>query len=483
MKFCLIFFCFVLQLAASTTHASQKHFLSFKEYQSLSTPTKIKYIKDIRLILLESQKHSGTNYAINTFKIFKSNFFYKSAWASSSPQCIYAGHLSQLHYNNGRYVCKRPEQKHCSDNELPCNPLLYGKDNTGNAFCTPAGGLATKKCERVGLKPEEIANSLTQEDWQEVDKLESYCENPLGFQKVICEVFYQQRLHALKANKVLPQEQHESDANNKTCSPYSDPNRSLNQAAPGILERTKTCAMNSLSLDDFKDCLRESADSFAGEFNVGKIFSSIKKMYGVLKKIDPKASSREITSFIVKFHTSPNFRLELISKFAKASFEATHALIDKTRAASKGMTCEAVKDMACGFAGKLAAEALTALIPGGFAVKRGANAIEAAARAAQLVPSLGKAVSKAAKPMMKDRGLSEKQQSYIENTLKNGGNSIEESITEAPVQPKDDASFHRSMKYGERISDTNLSKEQRDELKSKGWKRTEGGVWYYPKKY
>lgn len=143
-KRCLLLFILITSFSFGAKAESEEDYQKRVEW--------VLVLKDLFIEIEQRSPQDLTTYQ----KEFKKNFsFIDSAWASSKD-CFFAGWPSEVRSSAGKKFCTSPlnlksgyQQGSCSQGQLQCQPLLFGKD-VCVAFKTPQDkGSAFSKCDEV----------------------------------------------------------------------------------------------------------------------------------------------------------------------------------------------------------------------------------------------------------------------------------------------------------------------------------------------
>lgn len=167
-----------LMKASLAAFPAKKLFVNAKSYKGMSTNERIEYFMRIRAmtdsaeLVHDAFRHAKKTAALDTadkYEVVRNLILGNSAQAAvaAGGKCLIAGFVSTYGSNlscgtdaatdaNSQYnsiMSKTGYSKTCQSTEVPCNPLVYGFNNSGNPYCIPttskaAINSATKLCNQ-----------------------------------------------------------------------------------------------------------------------------------------------------------------------------------------------------------------------------------------------------------------------------------------------------------------------------------------------
>jgi hypothetical protein len=248
--------------------------LSGKEiWQNSNIKSRVSLLQEYKAFYQELTALESQNYEELLEKSSYFSFFMSEAWAAPEPNCIYAGWPSQ---RMGKF-CSSPQRQNpdyekgsCSNSELQCQPLLFGKGHCVPVSTRSQRQLAfsncNKKFEASKKKPEEVVAEIRSlgkeaELFELMDFAEKICKEGAQAKTPMCRRL-EASIQSLRAFAKKPEEKPEKSEPSVTIegSKVTDP--VIKSEIVRSVEVTNKVVQRKIAVIEVEDCPPEEAVPF-----------------------------------------------------------------------------------------------------------------------------------------------------------------------------------------------------------------------------
>ena len=279
----LLFFWFPLFTLTHSTAFGQamqsrhRTVLTYKQLTQLSLSDRKIYLSQLRQKLVQLERAQRNYLGQSSFATLWALPSAHARDIAAGAPCLYAGNITELVKRGQRLKCERPPQGRCPvDAPIPCNAALFGPN-----LCVPATARATATCVNKAPPVEEMAKSMTPDQWNQVEAINNYCNDPHAFQANVCS--YLKRLRLSMLNRP-PAPQDEDTKTEATACPECEKKR---QEAIRALEEIakklptgKECQPN-----ETHSCVEQVWESLANHQNAFQHKKALQRDRGFFAKL------------------------------------------------------------------------------------------------------------------------------------------------------------------------------------------------------